>query len=568
MNSILRVNVSDGSIRKEPVPKDYGTLGGRALTARILLDEVKPTCEPLGPHNKLIFACGLLSGTSVSSCGRLSIGAKSPLTGGIKESNAGGITAMRMARIGIRAIIVEGLPKDDSAKILLVEPEKASLLPADEHAGLGVYETAKNLLENYSQSAVTCIGPAGELQLASAGIATIDSDGVPSRFSGRGGLGAVMGCKGLKAVVVKGRGKIIPARKDEFIKISRELNNAIISAPLTAAYRDYGTAAMVEYINELNGLPICNFSRGKDDKAKNIGGDAMREMIVERGGEGRTDHACMPGCLVRCSNVFVDKNGYTLVSPLEYETIGLLGCNLDIWKLDDIAKLNYHCNNIGVDTIEIGAAIGVMMEANLMRFGDFEGVMKVLDEVRRGTIVGRLLGSGAMITGKVLGVKNIPVVKGQAMAAYDPRAIKGMGVTYATSAMGADHTAGPAARAPVDHSKAEGKAQLSRKLQKLLGVFDATGLCLFTIGGVAANKRMVLDALNALYGWDHNMEWLDGMCIQMLNDEIRFNELAGITAAHHRLSEAFTEREMPGICSVFDVTDQDIESVFDYDQQD
>ena len=568
MNTILRVNVSDGSIERNPLPENYSTLGGRALTARILLDEVKPTCEPLGPHNKLIFGCGLLAGTPVSSSGRLSIGAKSPLTGGIKESNAGGIKAARMARIGLRAIVVEGLPKDDRKKILLVEPDGASLLLADEYVGKGVYETAEKLLENYPGSAVTCIGPTGELQLISSGIATIDKEGFPGRYSGRGGLGAVMGSKGLKALVVVGKGKITPAKSDAFSAALKGLNKAIVGSPLTTAYRDYGTAAMVEVVNELNGLPVRNFSLGKDDRAKDIGGDTLHDTIIERGGVGRISHTCMPGCLVACSNVYASKDGEPLVSPIEYESIGLLGSNLGIWDLDDIARLNYRCNDIGVDTIEMGAAIGVMMEAGLMTFGDYQGAMNALDEVCRGTLVGRLLGTGAETVGKVLGVKNIPVVKGQAMAAYDPRAVKGMGVTYATSAMGADHTAGPTARAQVDHHNSEGMAQLSRKLQKLLGVFDNTGLCLFTVGGVGANKQIVLDLLNALYGWDYDMKWFDSMCIQMLKDEKRFNELAGITAAHHRIPEAFTERKMPGIDTVFDVSEEDLASVFDYDQED
>lgn len=568
MDNILRVNVSDGSIQKEPVPKDYLTLGGRALTARIILDEVKATCDPLGPHNKLIFACGLLAGTAASSSGRISIGAKSPLTGGIKESNGGGITAGKMARLGIRAIVVEGLPEDDHQKILLVEPSGSSLLPAAEYAGNAVYETAEKLLAKYPQAAITCIGPAGEHKLFASGIVTIDKDGVPGRYSARGGLGAVMGAKGLKAIVVAGSGKINPVRKDEFTKALKVFNNAIKNSPLGPAYRDYGTVALVEPINALYGLPVCNFSRGNDERAVNISGDALHDTIEARGGEGRITHACMPGCLVRCSNVYADEEGKTIVSPIEYETVGLLGANLDIWDLDHIARLNYRCNDIGVDTIEMGAAIGVMMEAGMIEFGDFEGAMNVLDEVRRATVLGRLIGSGAEIAGKVLGVKNIPTVKGQAMGAYDPRAIKGMGVTYATSAMGADHTAGPAARAPVDHKSPEGKAQLSRKLQKLLGLFDSTGLCLFTVGGIGNNKQMVLDLLNARYGWDYDMKWFNGMCSRILKDEKRFNELAGISSPHHRLPEAFTERKMPGLDTVFDVSDEDIASVFDYDQED
>lgn len=177
-----------------------------------------------------------------------------------------------------------------------------------------------------------------------------------------------------------------------------------------------------------------------------------------------------------------------------------------------------------------------------------------------GTVLGRLIGTGAETTGKVLGIKNTPSVKGQAFAAYDPKAVKGMGGTYATSAMGADHTAGPAARVEVDHTSAKVKAKLSRKLQKLLG--------LFTISGVGDNREMVLDLLNALYGWNYDMKWFDGMCAQVLKDEKRFNDLAGFNFAHHRLPEAFTERKSPGLETVFDVSEEDLASVFDYDQED
>jgi len=548
MISILKVNVANGFAKRELLSDGYLTLGGRALTARILLDEVKPTCDALGPHNKLIFANGLLAGTPISSSGRISISAKSPLTSGIKESNAGGITAIRMAQLGLRAIVVEGIPEDQKLN--------------------RVYETARILLEKYPNSAITCIGPAGELKLNSAGVATIDKEGLPGRYSGRGGLGAVMGSKGLKALVIVGKGRVSATRPDDYTAAVRALNTSIKDAPLSKAYRDYGTAAMVEQINSLNGLPIRNFSLGKDERAGKVGGDFVHDTIIARGGAGRTTHTCMPGCLVACSNVWADKDGRAVVSPVEYETIGLLGPNLDIWDFDSIASLNYSCNDIGIDTIEIGAALGVAMEAGLLSFGDAEGAAKAIEEVRQGTLLGRLIGSGAEITGKVLGVRHIPVVKGQAMPAYDPRAVKGMGVTYATSAMGADHTAGPAARSPVDHHSADGKAALSRKMQKLLGVFDSTGMCLFTVGGVATNKQLVLDVINALYGWDYDMKWFDAMCVRMLEDEKAFNEAAGITKAHHRLPEAFTERKMPGIDTTFDVTEEDLATVFDYNRED
>lgn len=565
METILRVDVGRKTAVREPVPEKYVRVGGRSLVAKLLLDEVSPSCEPLGKHNKLILATGLLAGTGVSSSGRISIGGKSPLTGTIKESNAGGVTANRLARLGIKAVIIEGYPQDDQWHLLRITPEGCSFLPAEPYVGMGTYALCAKILAQFPKAAITCIGPAGEKLYSAAAIATIDADGKPGRYSGRGGLGALMGSKKIKALIVEGKGTVPLADAERFKTAHQAYTQVLKDAPSSKAYREFGTAAMVAAVNALSGLPVNNFSRGRFDKAEEIGAEAINARIRQRGGEGRTTHACMPGCVIGCSNVYADMEGKAIVSPLEYENIGLLGSNLGIADLDVIARLNFLCNDIGLDTIEAGAALGVAMEAGVLRFGDGDAAFRILEEARQGTVLGRVIANGAVVAGRVFGVLNVPAAKGQAMAAYDPRAIKGMGVTYATSAMGADHTAGPTARSPVDHRDPKGQAALSLKMQKLLPIFDCTGLCLFTIGAVGPRLDLVLDLLNARFGWNLDQGWFAKMSVETLKDEHRFNELAGFTRVHHRLPECFTERPLPELGTVFDVPEEDVDDLLKYE---
>ena len=562
MEKFLRVDVGRLTTVEEPVAENYRQSGGRSLIAKFLLNEVRPTCEALGRHNKLIVATGLLAGTGLSSSGRISIGGKSPLTGGIKESNGGGISADRLARLGFRAVVIEGNPRE--WHLLRITPEGCSFIPAGSYLGMGNYDFCQKILREFPGAAVTCIGPAGEKLYSSAGIATIDGDGNPSRFSARGGLGAVMGSKKIKALIIEGKGQLLYADAQKFREARKIYTQVLLDAPTTKAYREFGTAAMVQVVNTMGGLPTNNFSRGRFDRVDEISAEAMNDRIRKRGGEGRTTHPCMPGCLIGCSNVYADSQGKTIVSPLEYETIGLLGPNLGIADLDVIAKLNHLCNDIGLDTIELGGTIGVAMEAGLLPFGDGAAVCRILEEVRQGTVLGRVVASGAAVTGKVFGVLNVPAVKGQAMPSYDPRAIKGMGTTYVTSAMGADHTAGPTARSPVNHTDPKIQAALSLKMQKLITIFDCTGLCLFTIGAIGSRLDIVRDLLNARFGWDMDLAWFERMGLETLKDEYRFNEQAGFTRAHHRLSEAFTERQLPELGTVFDVPDEDIDKLLCY----
>jgi aldehyde:ferredoxin oxidoreductase len=564
---IWRIDVNDRTLHREPVPSTWEKLGGRGLLARIMLDEVVPNCEPLGPKNKLIFAPGLLAGYRLSSNDRLSIGGKSPLTGGIKESNAGGTTALVMVRMGIKALILEGLPTDSDWCILHLNPEGAHWEEAADLVGLGVYATAPRLLEKFGEkTALALIGPGGQMKLASAGIQNLDKDGVPSRIAARGGLGAVMGSKGLVAIAFDPKESPLPApiQPDAFKNTQKEFNRAVLEHPQSHTFRVYGTPAMTMMCNAIGGLPTRNFSTGIFEGAENISGDILRELILLRGREGETSHACMKGCIIQCSNVFPDRQGKAVVSPVEYETVGLLGANLGIDSYDCIALMNRELNDLGIDTIEIGAALGVAAEAGLMRWGDGQRALELIDEIRSNTPLGRILGMGASTAGKVLGVERVPAVKGQAMSAYEPRAIKGTGVTYATTPQGADHTAGLTIRAKINHLKPEGQAAVSLAAQLNNAGYDTLGACVFAGFSYITLPGVIARLLNAIYGWQEPENVLQELGKETIRMEREWNRRAGFTKADDRLPEWMQREPLPPHNTVFDVSDEDLDSVFDF----
>lgn len=568
--SVWRVNVRTQAWRREETPAAWEKLGGRGLLAHILLDEVLPTCDPLGPNNKLVFAPGLLVGHLLSSCDRISVGAKSPLTGGIKESNAGGSTGLQLTWLGIKALIVEDQPAKPGWWLLHLSREGARFEPAGELAGLGVNETARRLLDRYGDKvAIALIGPGGEMGLSGAGIQNLDKDRRPARINARGGLGAVMGAKGLKAIVVDARDGEQPPLADprRFRQAQRAYNQALMAHPQTTIYADYGTAAMTRMCNGFGGLPTRNFSSGRFEGAEKISGEYMRTLLLQRGGQSQTTHACMAGCTIRCSNIFGGDNGRAIVSPLEYETIGLMGSNLGIDDLDTIARLNAEVNDLGLDSIEVGAALGVAAEAGLMAFGDGQRALELVQEIRQGTPLGRLLGSGAAVAGRVLGISRVPVVKNQAISAYDPRAIKGTGVTYATSPQGADHTAGLTIRAKVDHLDPAGQADLSRTVQINMAGYDTLGACVFAGFGFAAAPAAIPDLLHARYGWPapgQGASVLQDLGRQTLSLEREFNRRAGFTPADDRLPEWMTREPLAPHQAVFDVPEEDLDGVFNW----
>src|SRR5512145_334728 len=565
---VWRVNVREQTLEQEPVPDSWKRLGGRGLLARILLDEVDARCDPLGPENKLIFAPGLLVGHMLSSTDRISVGGKSPLTGGIKESNAGGRTGLHMTHMGIHALIIEDMPKTDEYWVLHLSLNGAKWERADDLAGLGVYETAPKLLAKYGDKvAMALIGPGGEKRMKAAGIQNIDKDRIPSRIATRGALGAVMGSKGLKAIVFDHAGGQKPPVADpEAFKVAqKDYTKAVMEQPQSITYRDYGTAAMAHMCDGFGALPTRNFSTGHFEQVDDISGETMREFLLTRGKPSDPSHAGMAGCTIKCSNVFGGEDGKIIVSPLEYETIGLMGSNLGINSLDTIARMNWQVNDLGLDSIELGAALGVAAEAKLMEWGDGQRALELLDEIRKGTEVGRTLGDGSVATGKKYGVERVPAVKGQAMSAYEPRAIKGTGITYAVSPQGADHTAGLTIRAKVNHLDPTVQKDPSLNAQLNMAGYDTLGACIFAgFGYVATPDGVIGRLLKARYGWDDLPEnVLQALGKETIKMEREFNRRAGFTKEDDRLPEWMTREAIPETGSVFDVSNDVLDHIFD-----
>jgi aldehyde:ferredoxin oxidoreductase len=329
------------------------------------------------------------------------------------------------------------------------------------------------------------------------------------------------------------------------------------------ALTDFGSAVLVNAINAVGGMPNRNFTSGQNDNAGDVSGERLRELCLERG--GTTGHSCSRGCVVRCSNVVHDGQKNYITAGMEYETIALLGPNCGLMELDGIAQLDRLCDDIGVDTIEMGVTLGVAMEGGFLAFGDLPAMKQAIASVASGDGFGKVLAQGAAITGKVLGVERVPVVKGQAMAAYDPRALKGMGVTYATTPMGADHTAGPCTpgRGGVNCQEAAGQVDLSRLEQKIAMAMDMLGLCIFT-GAVEENLPAFAAMAGSFLGCYMSADMLLELSGKILNLETEFNRQAGMSPAGNNLPEFFRTEPIGEDRLVFDVPVEDLNR-FEYD---
>jgi aldehyde:ferredoxin oxidoreductase len=565
--------MNEKTIRVEDVPRDYAGLGGRGLTSILINREVPPKCDPLGPENKLIFAPGLLSGTPLPNTSRLSIGAKSPLTGGIKESNVGGTVAAALGNLGITAIVIEGQAPEGELSFLRIDREgEARLIPAQEYQGKRTYELVDMLLDIYGhKTSVLCIGPAGEYRMKVASVQSTDADGRPCRAAGRGGMGAVMGAKGLKALIVDQRGKNSDPIND--LKAFKEAAKAIakiVKADFMSGVvmPKLGTAALVAPVNALGAFPSYNATKGTLDGWEKISGEAMAELIEERG--GKTTHRGCDQCMIHCSNEFVDKDGKFVTSSLEYETIWATGGMTGITDLDTIARLDHLCDDIGVDTMSTGVAVAVALDAGYKEFGDAKAVVEMIEEIGKGTEFGRILGNGPVAVGEHFNHARVPAVKGQSIAAYDPRAMLGHGVTYATSPMGADHTAGNVVGAYLEHKldplSPEGQVETSKFLQIAMAAFDTMGQCF--MANVALLSPDGFDAfgkvINAKMGTQLGPGYFPiDLGTRVLKAEKEFNRKAGFTKEDDRLPRFFYEEPLPPHNTVFNISNEEIDKAFD-----
>ncbi|MCG6908503.1 MAG: aldehyde ferredoxin oxidoreductase [Deltaproteobacteria bacterium] len=570
----VKIDMTSQGITTGDVPTEYEGLGGRGLTSIMINKEVPATCDPLGPENKLIIAPGYLSGTMLVNTSRLSIGAKSPLTGGIKESNVGGTAAADLAHLGITAIIVEGQPADREALYLIkIDAEgQVELVDAGAYRGLRTYELVRRLKEAYGEkNSITCIGPAGESLLTAASIQTTDADGRPCRAAGRGGLGAVMASKGLKAVVVDRGGKATDplADADLFKACAKKYAQAVRDDDFTSVLAQLGSAVLVGSINAVGAFPTRNAREGQFDGVEKITGETMAEVIKERG--GACTHMGCAQCIIRCSNEYVDKEGAYVTSSLEYETIWSMGGMLGNDDLDAIAKLDFLCDDIGLDTISTGVAVAVAMDAGYKPFGDAQAAIEMVEAVAEGTEMGKLIGNGPAAVGEHFNHDRVPVMKRQSMAAYDPRAIQGMAVTYATTPMGGDHTAGWVVAdnledfgGKLDRFSAEGQVENSRNSQLHMAAVDTVGICDFAQSGFAAGLDTVCKMVSAKLGKPFGEDDWAALGIRILKAEREFNRKAGFTKEDDRLPKMFYEEPLPPHNKVVVVTEEDLDGTWEF----
>jgi aldehyde:ferredoxin oxidoreductase len=566
---------SGPSAKAEPVGA-YAGLGGRALTSTLVTQEVPPTCHPLGAENKLVIAPGLLSGSAAAMSGRISVGCKSPLTGGIKESNSGGQAAQVLARLGYAAIVLEGKPADNTLYRVLVNKDGVKIEADDSLRMLGNYDTVEKMKTRYGDKIATIsIGQAGEMKLSGASVAFSDMELRPTRHAGRGGVGAVMGAKGIKVIVLDDAGMPMrsPANPEKFKAANKAFVAGLRQHAVTGqGLPKYGTNVLTNVLNEAGALPTHNFTWGRFEGAAKVSGETLAETEIARG--GKATHGCHRGCVIRCSGTYVDKDGQYVTKQPEYETVWAHGPNCGIDDLDAIATLDRLDDDFGLDTIEMGATIAVAMEAGLAKFGDAQAAIEMVKEIGKGTPLGRILGSGAAVTGRVFGVERVPVVKGQAMPAYDPRGVQGQGVTYATSPMGADHTAGYAVTANilgvggnVDPLKPEGQIELSRNLQIATAAVDSTGMCLFIAFAILDQPetfQALLDVINGFTGLELTADDVTALGKSVLAKERAFNAAAGFNKKDDRLPDYFKKQALAPHNVTFQVKDEELDQVFNW----
>ncbi|MCH8237522.1 MAG: aldehyde ferredoxin oxidoreductase [Proteobacteria bacterium] len=547
MRRYLHINLGDKTIETEELEGEAIVRAGRHFIVKTLLDMGVATVDPLTPENPLIFSAGPFAGTNFSNANRISVGCKSPLTGGIKESNGGGTFAFALGQLEIAGFTLLGAA-DDWVVIRIPKEGDITFEDASPYMGKGNFEAAAMLHEKYGDKVSLCLcGPVGEYQGLVAGIAFSDVEKRPVRLSARGGVGAVMGMKKVKAIVCdKAKMPTFTDRRKVMDGV-REYGAMIAADPSAQAMGRNGTAQVSDLTNHLGGLPVDNFSSGRQvDTSKEVhkmGGDYIRELNIERGGE--TTHACMPGCLIKCSNIFVDADGNELVSPLEYETLCLLGTNVGIFDPDEMARLNQTVNDLGIDTIEVGATFGVLMEAGEAEFGDVPFMEAALEDIRAGNERGRLLAQGTARVGEHYNVARVPVIKKQALSAYDPRVIEVTGITMTVSAQGADHTTGNLPAAECAGKTTEELAALSLDVQIASAAADSLGLCVFGRSVTNAQHALVIDALNNAHGTDLPADFIDAIGRETLLMEIEFNEKAGFTEADDALPAFFWDEELP-----------------------
>jgi aldehyde:ferredoxin oxidoreductase len=567
MRAYYDIDLSTCSIETRNLHGRDIVFAGRYLIARTLVERGLAGVDPLSPANPLIFSAGPFAGTTFSNANRTSVGCKSPLTGGIKEANGGGTFSYGLGQLRIAGFTLTGASPD----WVVLHFRKDGTIDFDDasaYLGKGNFAAADMLYTRYGRKvAIALCGPVGEYQGLLAGIAFSDKDLRPSRLAARGGVGAVMGSKRVKAIVVD-LDKTPPFSDPQKVNSSIKEYTRLLreDSIVMNFYNKVGTMGMADYQNYIGGLPVRNFTAGQlantaAGETFKMGGDYIGELNTSRGGQ--QTHPCMPGCAIQCSNVYFDANGKEVVSPVEYETLGLLGTNCGVSDPDDLAQLNYIANDLGIDSIETGATLGVLMEAGLAPFADVQWMASALAEIGRGTELGRLWAQGAARVGAHYRVARVPVIKKQAISAYDPRVVEATGITMMVTAQGADHTAGNLPRLKTREMDLETLLDLSLKQQIKVAANDSLGLCVFGQSVTNVNLEFLADAINAAHGTELTPAFFEELGRMTLAYEREFNRQAGFTAADDELPAFFYQEPLPPTHHVARFHGADVHSIYD-----
>lgn len=539
IGTILRINLTEGSIKKEPLnmqdAHDY--VGARGLGTKYYCNEVDPKIDPLSPENKLIFMTGPLTGTAACSSGRYEVVSKAPLTGIIGAANSGGHFGPELKYAGYDGIIFEG--KADHPVYLHIDDDKVELLDAGELWGQGVHETTEALEAKHGKVRVSCIGTPGERCMLYAAIMNDKN-----RAAGRGGMGAVMGSKNLKAIAVRGTGGVTVARPEGFMREVTKARTMLKEHPVTGnGLGTFGTEILVNIVNEVGGLPLRNGRDGSYwDKADDTSGEHLNETHLVK------NQGCF-GCSIACGRVTKiegkgDLDGFG--EGPEYEAGWSYGAACGVNDISSIVKANFICNEQGMDPITLGSTVACAMELYEMgaipeedigfplRFGDAAAMVKLTQMCADGEGFGKIIGLGSYRLAEKYGHPELSMsVKKQEMPAYDGRAIQGIGLEYATSNRGGCHVRGYMISPEVlgipvklDPQVTEGKGAMLKTFQDLTALCDSTGMCLFTTFGIGLPE--IAGQYREAVGSDETDEEILLKGERIWNLEKRFNMEAGV----------------------------------------
>ena len=551
---VLRIDLSNENINVEPLDleKAQKYIGSRGLGVKTFIDEVDPKVEPLSEENKFIIATGPLTAAPMPTSGRYMVITKSPLTGTIAISNSGGQWGTKLKNAGYDMIILEG--RADKPVYLYIEDDKVEIKDATNYWGMVTSEITNKLSEVHSGAKVLCIGPAGE-NLSKIAAVMNDVD----RAAGRGGVGAVLGSKNVKAIVVKGSGKVNVANPELAKEVNSEKLNILRNDPVAGGgLPTYGTAVLVNIINENGVHPVRNFQEAYTDKADLISGETMTETTLVK------KHACYR-CPIACGRVVKLKSGEEVGGP-EYETLWSFGSDCDIYDLDAINEANMLCNEYGLDTISAGATIATAMELyqrgyikdeeikndNLsLNWGDAKAMIGWTKKMATREGFGNFLADGSYrLCEKYDATEYSMTVKKQELPAYDPRGVKGHGITYAVNNRGGCHIKGYMINPEIlgvpeklDRLELEGKPAYAKVFHDLTAVIDSMGICVFTTFGLGLKDYV--EMYNAVCGDVYDEETLLKAGDRIWTLEKIFNLKAGIDSSQDTLPDRLLKDVIP-----------------------